>query len=236
MQEVLQSLPTTLNETYSRIVTSLPKAYLQKARRLLQFLVFSERPLRIDEAVDVLAVDSTQQPRFCPKNRIAKPEEITAYCGSFVIIVRQDDNEKEAKSELQLAHFSVKEYFLSSEVEDTFAEALQEANARAVIAETCLIYLLELDASQDVWRLHDAYFLSQFAAMYWASHVSRKITTVEPSLDLQWSSLPVRVSTEYALSYTTLITEVATPNQRMKYIVHYIMHHLVDYIVVYKKW
>ncbi len=56
-------------ETYSRILARLPESDLRDVKRLLQFLVFSEQPLQIGEAVDALAVDSTRKPRFDIKNR-----------------------------------------------------------------------------------------------------------------------------------------------------------------------
>src|SRR5690242_4625253 len=76
VREALDSLPDTLYKTYSQILDNLPRDNLAKATRLLQFLAFSERPLRIDEAVDILAVDCTQKPRFKTENRMPKPEEI----------------------------------------------------------------------------------------------------------------------------------------------------------------
>ncbi len=83
VQKALNTLPDTLDETYRRILADLPKSYLDKATRLLQFLAYSERPLRIDEAVDMLAVDSTERPRFKIENRMPRPEEIIRYCGSL---------------------------------------------------------------------------------------------------------------------------------------------------------
>ena len=38
-------MPPTLNETYSQILTRLPKSSLHRTKRLLQFLAYSDRPL-----------------------------------------------------------------------------------------------------------------------------------------------------------------------------------------------
>ncbi|KAH6839397.1 hypothetical protein B0I37DRAFT_357994 [Chaetomium sp. MPI-CAGE-AT-0009] len=178
VRQALCSLPMTLNETYSRILARLPKSNLPGAKRLLQFLAYSERPLRVAEAVDVFAVDTSQKPRFDTKNRMPNPMEISKFCTGLVTIVEDNYREKDAGEHrqnqstimLQLAHFSVKEYIRSNEVETTFAEDLQETAARAAIAETCLGYLIELDARKDIKKLCNLYPLAGYAARCWAGH------------------------------------------------------------------
>lgn len=56
LQRALHSLPQTLDETYSRILANIPEERREQAIRLLQFLVYSERPLTIQEAVDAIAI------------------------------------------------------------------------------------------------------------------------------------------------------------------------------------
>lgn len=64
LQRVLLSLPKTLGATYSRILNGISEQYLPYAIRILQFLMFSERALRIDEVVD--AVPSSTAGRDTP--------------------------------------------------------------------------------------------------------------------------------------------------------------------------
>ncbi len=137
---------------------------MSNAKRLLQFLTFSERPLRIEEAVDALAVDITAKPRFDIKHRMPNPREITSYCASLVVaVVRQEDERESGKfiTELQLAHFSVKEYLLSGAIKTSLAADLHETSARNAIAETCLAYLLELDNSQYPEQLRASHPLAE---------------------------------------------------------------------------
>ena len=168
VKDTLQSLPETLDDTYSRILRNLPKPHVRNAKRLLQFLAFSERPLRIEEAVDVLAVDSTAKPRFDEKDRMPEPEEIAEYCASLVIVTG-----KPANREIQLVHFSVQTYLVSDNVQQTFAEDLREPTARAAVAETCLAYLLELDDSQPIKLLCSLRPFAKYAARYWAGNAAR---------------------------------------------------------------
>jgi len=110
-------MPPTLNETYSqiRILTRLPKSSLRRTKRLLQFLAYSDWPLWIAEAIDVLAVDSSLKSDI--KNRMPNPVDITKQCGSLIVAVEGEKHHdrKECTTTLQLAHFSVREYLLSNE-------------------------------------------------------------------------------------------------------------------------
>ncbi|KAL6808739.1 pfs domain-containing protein [Trichoderma camerunense] len=187
LQKALNSLPATLDETYTRILTNLPHEHEHHTRRLLQFLVFSERPLRIEEAVDAIAVDTANSPRFDLKNRMPVPEEIISYCSSLVVLtVRALEEEEDLFTlmgyfpnrfvdkgtiqELQLAHLSVKDYLLSNRVPPSFEKDFNEATARASIAQVCLAYLLELDKILLVTELRQSYWLAQYSARYWMDH------------------------------------------------------------------
>ncbi|KAL6808340.1 pfs domain-containing protein [Trichoderma sp. SZMC 28015] len=176
LQKALNSLPATLDETYARILTNLPREHEHHTRRLLQFLTFSERPLTINEAVDAIAVDTDIKPRFDTKNRMPVPEEIVSYCSSLVVLTDKaigrlrPDYRWEIIQELQLAHLSVKDYLLSDRVPQSFAKDFNEATARASIAQVCLAYLLELDKILPVKELRQSYWLAQYSARYWMDH------------------------------------------------------------------
>jgi hypothetical protein len=51
--QALKSLPKSLDETYERILQSIPTNRSKDALRILQWLVFSARPLGIDEFIVV---------------------------------------------------------------------------------------------------------------------------------------------------------------------------------------
>ncbi|KAF4810633.1 Ankyrin repeat domain-containing protein 50 [Colletotrichum siamense] len=122
----------------------IPKRSEEQSIRLLQFLAFCERPLRVKEAVDLLAVELKETPGFNPNNRMPIPEEITGYCSGLVVIGYT--NEHRGDMEIQLAHATVKEYLisdrLSQDVSAHFATSL--AKAATSITEVCLAYLSEV--------------------------------------------------------------------------------------------
>ena len=57
LEKALASLPKDLDETYARILDNIPDQDRDDAFRLLQLLCYSERPLRIEEAVDAIAIN-----------------------------------------------------------------------------------------------------------------------------------------------------------------------------------
>ena len=72
-------------QVYARILENIPPERRKKSFRLLQFLVYSERPLTLAEAVDVIAV-RIDAGYFDKNDRLQWPEEITAFCSSLVLL------------------------------------------------------------------------------------------------------------------------------------------------------
>jgi hypothetical protein len=174
----LSSLPETLNDTYHRMILHIPFKRKEKAIRILQFLAFSERPLRIEEAVEVIAVKprEPQVPQhFDPNSRMPDPREITLYCSSLVTVVSTKDHSHDEKTKtitLQLAHSSVKEYLTSSQLDKDIAENFQEITARATIATVCLAYLLHLDRESPTKEIRERFPFVQYSARYWMSNAA----------------------------------------------------------------
>ncbi|KAH0562440.1 hypothetical protein GP486_002865, partial [Trichoglossum hirsutum] len=175
LQNTLASLPNTLDETYSRILHGIPSEYKRNAIRILQFLTYSERPLRIEEAVDAIAVDTEESQYFNPRYRMPNPQEITCFCSSLVVLVSttHDSNDKnEEGMKLQLAHFSVKEYLTSERLDKDVAHNFQEVAARASVATACLAYLLHLDQNIRIEKIKEMFPLAQYSARYWMDHAA----------------------------------------------------------------
>ncbi|KAJ0133227.1 hypothetical protein HZ326_23694 [Fusarium oxysporum f. sp. albedinis] len=161
----LRSLPHDLNETYNRILQRIPPERKHKAIRLLQFLVCSERPLTLKEAVDVIAVRIDSRPGyFDPVDRLPCPSEITRFCPSLVSIVHGSHGDQDAVEELQLAHFSVKEYLLNYQV-----QGFLHAEASIAITQTCLAYLNSLEEG-GVAIIKSQFPLAEYAAKIWMDH------------------------------------------------------------------
>lgn len=177
MKQALASLPKTLNDTYARILHNIPDHFRPSMTRILQFLIFTERFLRIEEIVDIVAVNPANRPRFDPKDGMPVPKEVSRYCSSLVVVVTREaeveDNEDEDGYERTIiTHFSVKAYLVSNQLEEIIATALKEITAKASMAEICLTYLLELDLNSNKYvrpleEITKSYWLAKYSARYW---------------------------------------------------------------------
>jgi hypothetical protein len=108
-----------LDHTYDRILRAIDEEYSQDAFKILQWLAYSARPLRVEELVEVIAVDIEDNPRFDPGKRLPDPLDILTICFSLITTaneVEEDDHGKAIGMEIRLAHFSVKEYLVSKRI------------------------------------------------------------------------------------------------------------------------
>ncbi|ETS84912.1 hypothetical protein PFICI_02937 [Pestalotiopsis fici W106-1] len=174
--KTLQNLPETLDETYERILANIPSAHMHYTRRILQFLTYSDRPLRLEEAVDAIAVDVEEGVirghRFDPEDRLPVPEEITRYCSGLVVLVSRPAIYVGAPivKEIQLAHFSVQEYLTSTRIPSEISGYLQKTLASSSIAKVCLAYLSELQQGKAEYEISEDFPLARYSAQYWAKH------------------------------------------------------------------
>ena len=202
LRKALADLPKTLDETYHRILKNIPEENLPDATTILRLLAWSERPLRIGELIDAIAVQPNESPSFCVDNRMPEPRDLLKICSSLVVLVQRpmdvnekDDGEfyygdpntvesdgKEEVSELRLAHFSVKEYLMSHRVVQSFTGHLAEDTARARIATICLTYLRDLDHNLSLKQMKARFQFAQYCARYWTDHARK---TDEREEDLQ---------------------------------------------------
>ncbi|KAH6667724.1 hypothetical protein B0J14DRAFT_170784 [Halenospora varia] len=175
LRKALQLLPKTLDDTYTRILCSIDEEYRQDAFTILQWLVYSARPLRIEEVAEVVAVDIDHL-RFDAENRLPEPRDILTICSSLVttaaITAKGNNGVSCETEELRLAHFSVKEYLISDRVRAGPASQYNiQICAEDRIAQTCLIYLLQFKRSilltlNDI----DNFPLARYAAEQWTRH------------------------------------------------------------------
>ncbi|GKU17318.1 unnamed protein product, partial [Fusarium langsethiae] len=164
----LVSLPRDLNETYYRMLENIPSEYRRGAIRLLQFLVHTNRPLTLSEAIEVIATEINQEPRgFDIKRRLFQAADILRYCPSLVIIAEVTNN-SETVDELHLAHFSVKEYLLEQAQFDL-------ESASIILTRTCLTYLG--DIKNNCSTIRSDFPMARYAAEYWTEYAASAETS-----------------------------------------------------------
>ena len=178
VKQVLQSLPKTLDETYSRALLKIPSKYSKTTLRILQWLVFSKRPMLVREIAEILIADPDDIPEFSEERRLFGANDILVYCGNLVTFqppydphfdadYDSDQSPSEAddaadyeseqrritsqEKEIRLAHFSVQEFLLSDRIHKSESKkySLLEQSSHASITRTCLVYLMDGPFSVD---------------------------------------------------------------------------------------
>ncbi|KAL9628986.1 MAG: hypothetical protein Q9164_007071, partial [Protoblastenia rupestris] len=177
IKSVLDTPPKTLNETYDRILTSIDEAYIEDTYKILQWLVFSARPMRVNELNEVLAFDRSDQHNliFSPHLRLPFLEDVLTLCSSLVTVSdkkatgQADSNMKSL--EVRLAHNSVKDYLVSRHIKDgpSVQFALEAELANSMMAECCLVYLLQFHSRLDMAMVLE-FPLAPYAAQFWTEH------------------------------------------------------------------
>ena len=205
VRKTIRSLPRSLDETYSRILCNIEEQHAADAFRVLQWLAFSKRTMRLDEIAELLAFDWDDGPHFDPELRLLDPHDVLTACSSLVAVVRSDDD----ILEVNLAHFSVKEYLLSKRIQQGSSApwALEENSFHSIAAQVCLRYLLRippLTTNGDLGNAYEeSYPLAPYAAKYTPQHI-RMAGSVEHVITLacellQEDTVPYKV---WRLLYT----------------------------------
>jgi hypothetical protein len=86
LESQLEGLPRSLDEVYDRIVSGINTKYREDALKILQWLSFSIRPLRLAEIVPITCMVSDADKGFCfkPSRISANPRSVLTMCSSFV--------------------------------------------------------------------------------------------------------------------------------------------------------
>ena len=87
LRKALAELPKTLDETYDRILNSIPEEYRGDAYRVFQLLCVSFRPLTLGEIAETLAIDSENE-LFLVENRLRDKFDTLEICSSLVSLYR----------------------------------------------------------------------------------------------------------------------------------------------------
>ncbi|KAF7983537.1 hypothetical protein HWV62_21100 [Athelia sp. TMB] len=174
LEAQLNSLPKGLDDTYAQIFERNERP--EDLQMLLQWLVFSEHPLTVAQLAEVMAVNfkTAGVPFYDPQLRCNKPGVIWGICNGLVT---------ESEGTVKLAHFSVKEYFITRiKLKAKAHSSTSEQFSHSLIAQTCLAQLLRFDKPSEellgsgttaLVRVNTSFPLAQYAALNWVSHFHR---------------------------------------------------------------
>lgn len=180
LMRTLGRLPKSLAATYTSILAQVEESQWVYTIKILMWLAVSSQPLKVEEAVDALAIDLEAEngPSFDPDLRLQDFGDIVAICSTLVIpckVLVQRDQAVEEYTELRLAHHTVKDYLLS----DVFVACLPHPNpfvgkaqAYEFAAKSSITYLLSLVAPLESASL-DEWPFSRHAARFWLDYYGR---------------------------------------------------------------
>lgn len=170
-------LPKDLHEQYTRDLAGIPEDDAEDALKLLKWLAFPLRKLRLEEAVDMLAVDlDGEYPVFDVAARMIQPELVLELCGSL-IRTDIDTNGRDHLGDvatvttLTTSHATVLDFLSSQPIKvGNLPEVVLTKPAVAMqMAEVCLGYLhslfeLGVEMTEDSLR---TYPFARLCAEYW---------------------------------------------------------------------
>ncbi|KAL2867561.1 ankyrin repeat-containing domain protein [Aspergillus lucknowensis] len=185
LEVVLGKLPQTLSAIYERMLRQIPLHARARAKTLLLWLCFSARPLSLDEAAELFAIDfGGRSPRLDAARRLLDPLDILSICPGLITLtaIGASGSDSGENVVVQLAHSSVKEYLISQDIRDYGIRDLVAAHR--VIAETCLEYILLLDNTTSLTpSILKEYPLIRYAAEFWPTHAL--CSSISPGSRLQ---------------------------------------------------
>ena len=169
IQQALNELPETLDETYERTLLDIDKENWEYAHRLFQCIVVARHPLSVEELAEFLAFKSESGGNLAFQGDL-RPEDardtVLSTCSSLISIVDVDGS-----AVMQFSHFSVKEYLTSSRIAEgrmsRYHIPLEQAHL--FVTRACLSFLLQLDKHVTIQSVEELP-LAWYAARYWTEH------------------------------------------------------------------
>lgn len=84
LEQLLDSLPQTLDETYELMLSSIPSSSKKYVRQVPMILCCAKRPLTVVELIDGIAVQLDETPRFNQKRKLKNSNAIHRVCSGFI--------------------------------------------------------------------------------------------------------------------------------------------------------
>lgn len=187
VKKALKRVPKTMDQIYERILGNIPSENIQEVSKVLKWLCFSTRPMRLTELNEVVAVqlNDDHAPIFDPDSRYLEPRDLLEVCSSMIKISEPSISglPVEARADtVQLIHVSAREYLLSDRLQENPLRSFHvtKATANTLIAMTCLSYLLyasslNINAIKDTKKRNDDYPLLRYAHTEWPHHYRESI-------------------------------------------------------------
>ena len=183
LRRALQSLPKDLDDTYARILRAIDdEGHYAQVFKILQLLIGSNEPVPVEEAAETIIIELDDMPQVDLDRRLIDSDDVLSMCSALVILEKQENDIDGQKRVLRLAHFSIREYLLSTRIREGTVSHWQMDNisCHLSIARIFIAYVLFLEVDSDAipnWpstyrQLHLEYPLAVTAISRWPEHLS----------------------------------------------------------------
>jgi ankyrin repeat protein len=193
LHATLSSLPSTLDETYTQILDKIDVADRAQVYRILRFVCFSIRPLRVEELAAIVQLGDHAEPRFHLEDALFVPEHILDMCSGLLVmsVIKPNkyapwfiDDDTVVFHTIQLSHFSVKEYLISAR---TPFWHLDEQKSHILIVQTVTMYYIHVASMPDLCSMSPQdtiikHSLAQYAAWFTSQHLDSLKPREHPDL------------------------------------------------------
>jgi hypothetical protein len=194
LRHTLDSLPKTLDETYDRILNKVNERNRPFVQHILQCVCFFVRPISVEEVRYICHIGNHRKPPFDPEDALFDQKDVINLCSGLLCIVlvrrwpagspyRRHSYDQET---VQFAHFSVKEYLLSTRA---MSWRLDEELSHLYIVKAGIAYYLEFMASGDITSpgaseegFHRNHSLAVYCARFMTDHLSHLNPRDHPDL------------------------------------------------------
>jgi ankyrin repeat protein len=152
IEDALNNLPKTLDETYQRMLTNIDDRYVGEALNLLRWIAFANSPFTLAElnaATGItLSDDGEDEIELADDEDLQSP--LTILQGLVVITFDGLNDVFDTVEQVRLAHFSVQEYLTSDRILSGPAKHfhLNKASCEDHVEQSCLAYLIHYSESK----------------------------------------------------------------------------------------
>ena len=197
VKEALYSLPSTLDETYERMLVGIDESLRPDARKLLRWLAYARSPPSLGELVDATIIDWAADGSVEVEDRPGLDDTLEILSGLVTVVggreneddledvqdargheLESGDDEAELVSgrqqirgdtKVRLAHFSVKEYLESKRILKGSAKdfSFESSREHGILCQSCLVYITHYSRSEE--KLSMAQDLATFPLLLYAA-------------------------------------------------------------------
>ena len=141
VRKTLSTLPSTLDETYERILLNIDGQYEKEAQVALTWLVASQQVLTVEELAEAVSIETDSEALFDPSYRLFEPNTICNVLSGLVSLVQSSS--RRGSAGIRLAHFSVEEYLVSDRLAKSPASHFHISSkiSHIKLATASLVYL-----------------------------------------------------------------------------------------------